>query len=86
MTPLAAAYSPDVVLLDIDLPDMSGTDLLRTLRREHPAIPIVMVTGNHNEATARATLAVGAFDYVSKPFDIDVLGRILQAAIAYRGR
>jgi DNA-binding response OmpR family regulator len=79
-----AAYSPEIILLDRELPDMSGAELLQALR-QHPAIPVVMVTGNQNEATARAALAMGAFDYVSKPFDIDVLGRILQAAMVYRG-
>jgi DNA-binding response OmpR family regulator len=45
-----------------------------------------MVTANQDEEAARLTLAMGAFDYVRKPFDVDVLARVLQAALVYRGR
>jgi CheY-like chemotaxis protein len=79
-------YHPDVILLDLDLPGISGGEVLSALRRDHPEIPVVMVTGNQDETTARATLDHGAFDYLSKPFDIDVIGRVLKAAMVYRAR
>ena len=44
-----------------------------------------LVADMHDEGAARRTLAMGAFDYVKKPFEIDVLMRVLQAALVYRG-
>ena len=79
-------YRPDVMLLDLDLPGMSGGEVLREMREHHPDVPVVMVTGNRDERAAEGTLARGAFDYVRKPFDVDVLGRILQAALVFSGR
>ena len=83
---LVRTYQPDVILLDHYLPGMTGVELLIHLRREHPEIPIVMVTANADQQTALKTLDLGAFDYVRKPFDVDVLDRILQAAMVYRAR
>jgi CheY-like chemotaxis protein len=83
---LITSYQPDVVLLDYYLPGMSGAEVLAILRRDHPAIPVVMVTANQDEPTARKTLDLGAFDYVRKPFDVAHFSRVLQAAILYRGR
>jgi CheY-like chemotaxis protein len=81
-----AIYRPDVALLDMTMPGLSGIEVLDALRRDHPRIPVVMVTANQDEEAARLTLAMGAFDYVRKPFDVDVLARVLQAALVYRGR
>jgi two-component system, NtrC family, response regulator AtoC len=83
---LVRTYQPDVILLDHYLPGMTGVELLIHLRREHPEIPVVMVTANADQQTALRTLDLGAFDYVRKPFDVDVLERILQAAMVYRAR
>jgi two-component system, NtrC family, response regulator AtoC len=83
---LVRTYQPDVILLDHYLPGMTGAELLIHLRREHPEIPVVMVTANADQQTALKTLDLGAFDYVRKPFDVDVLERILQAAMVYRAR
>jgi len=55
-----ASYRPDVVLLDLSLPGMSGVEVLDALRRDHPGVPVVMVTANQDEETARGTLARGA--------------------------
>jgi two-component system response regulator GlrR len=80
-----ARYRPDVVLLDLWMPGMTGAAVLDALHRADPALPVVMVTANQYEEIARDTLARGAFDYVRKPFDIAALGRMLQAAMVYRG-
>jgi DNA-binding NtrC family response regulator len=47
-------------------------------------VPVIIVTGNTDDERARATLARGAFDYVAKPFDLELLARILTAALGYR--
>jgi CheY-like chemotaxis protein len=72
---------PDVVLLDIAMPGMDGVEVLRRLRQDHPAIPVVMLTGNADEALARSTLQLGATDYVRKPFDMEHLNRVVWASL-----
>ena len=72
---------PDVILLDIGLPDAQGTEGLERLARIHPNVPIIMLTANADERLARETLRRGAFDYVTKPFDADHVGRVLEAAV-----
>jgi len=66
------------------LPDARGTVALETLRAVRPNVPIIMLTGNTDEAIARDTLQRGAFDYISKPFDRDRLASVLQAALDAR--
>lgn len=59
---------PDLILLDLDLPDRQGTDLCRELRREGLDLPIVMLTSHNLEHERAAGLDCGADDYVGKPF------------------
>lgn len=82
---IVPVYRPDVVLLDLTIPELSGDVVLERLREAYPALPVIVITGNTDVERARATLARGAFDYVSKPFDLEVLARILAAAVVYRG-
>jgi len=72
---------PDLVLLDITMPGVNGLEVLRRLRRDHPKIPVVMITGIEDEALARSTLKMGAFDYLQKPFDPYRLSRLVLAAM-----
>jgi DNA-binding response OmpR family regulator len=72
---------PDLVLLDITMPGFNGLEVLRRLRRDHPRIPVVMITGIEDEALARSTLTMGAFDYLQKPFDPYRLSRLVLAAM-----
>jgi DNA-binding response OmpR family regulator len=66
---LAAARSsrPDLIVLDLGLPEIDGLDVARALRRDS-TIPIVMLTGRGDEADKIAGLEIGADDYVTKPF------------------
>jgi DNA-binding NtrC family response regulator len=82
---LVPLYRPDVVLLDLALPNMPGDIVLGQLPLADPNLPVIIVTGNADIELARATLARGAFDYVAKPFDLEILARILAAALVYRG-
>jgi DNA-binding NtrC family response regulator len=82
---LVPRYQPDVVLLDLAMPQMAGDAVLERLREADPGMPVIIVTGNADVERARATLARGAFDYVPKPFDLEILGRVLAAAVVYRG-
>ncbi len=66
---LIAAGSFDAILLDIRMPDMSGLDVLRTIRSRHSpdALPVIMVTGNNQNSDVVEALELGANDYVAKP-------------------
>ncbi len=64
---------PDLVLLDIGLPDMDGLETLRTLRQVAPNLPVIFVTARRRELDEIVGLELGADDYITKPFDMDVL-------------
>lgn len=65
--------SPDLVLLDVGLPGMDGIETLRELRRDTPNLPVILVTGRRRELDEIVGLEMGADDYITKPFDMDVL-------------
>jgi DNA-binding response OmpR family regulator len=74
---LALRDSPDVVLLDIMLPGMSGYDVCRNLRSRGVRTPIILITARNSEMDRVAGLDLGADDYVGKPFNIgEVLARV----------
>ena len=64
---MALAESPDIILLDLNLPGMDGIDVCRNVRKESP-VPIIMVTARVEEDDRLTGLDLGADDYVSKPF------------------
>ncbi len=73
---MAAGREPDLVLLDIGLPDGSGLDVCRELRRQGD-VPIIMLTARGSEADRVAGLEIGADDYVVKPFSArEVMARV----------
>jgi CheY-like chemotaxis protein len=82
---LVPIYLPDAVLLDLSMPGMTGVEVLDHLRRLNPDLPVIIVTGNQDLQTARATLVRGAFDYIQKPFTVEVLERVVAAAVLRRG-
>lgn len=69
---LAREHEPDVIVLDIMLPRMSGLDVCRMVREERP-VPIVMLTARDSERDKIAGLDIGADDYVTKPFSMSEL-------------
>lgn len=74
------AHRPDLVLLDLGLPDMDGIEVTRRLR-EWTAIPIIIVTVQEQEAAKVAALDMGADDYVTKPFGMGELLARLRVAL-----
>jgi FixJ family two-component response regulator len=73
---------PAVILLDIGLPDAVGTSTLEWLQTLRPDIPVIVLTGNTDQRLARQMRQRGAFDYITKPFEIEHLERSLQAAVS----
>ena len=69
--------SPKVVLLDINMPGMSGLDVLQRIKQHDPNMGVIMVTAMADEELGRNALASGAFDYIMKPFDLEYLEKVL---------
>jgi DNA-binding NtrC family response regulator len=61
----------DLVLCDIKMPKMDGEELLEAVKKIKPEIPIVMISGHGDMETAINTMRLGAFDYISKPPDLN---------------
>lgn len=76
----AAARHPDVVVLDLGLPDMDGVDVIRRLR-EWSRVPILVLSARHASGEKVQALDAGADDYVTKPFGMDELLARLRAAV-----
>src|ERR1700726_4672741 len=73
----AIAESPDLVILDVMMPRMSGLDVCRQLKTKRPSIPIIMLTARGQEVDKVVGLELGADDYVTKPFSIrELLARV----------
>jgi two-component system KDP operon response regulator KdpE len=78
------SQSPDLVLLDLGLPDMQGLDLLRTIRARNESVPIVVLSSRGDEAGKVQALDFGADDYVTKPFGMDELLARMRAALRHQ--
>ncbi len=74
------ADPPDVVLLDVRLPDLSGLEAFEKLHRIDPKTPIILMTGHGTSATAIDAMRKGAFEYIVKPLDVDSLGDLIDSA------
>ncbi len=73
----ALATSPDLIVLDVMMPKMSGLDVCRRLKAKRPSIPIIMLTARGQEVDKVVGLELGADDYVTKPFSIrELLARV----------
>jgi len=78
------AQKPDLVILDLGLPDMQGLDLLRSLRDQNEAVPIVVLSSRADETAKVQALDFGADDYVTKPFGINELLARIRAALRHQ--
>ncbi|MDB9822969.1 response regulator [Deltaproteobacteria bacterium] len=75
--------NPDVIVLDIRMPGMDGHEALKAIRRRTPDIPVIMLTGHGEMASAQEALDEGAFDYLTKPCEMDVLSAKITEAYQY---
>jgi two-component system, OmpR family, KDP operon response regulator KdpE len=78
------AQKPDFVILDLGLPDMQGLDLLRALREQNDAVPIVVLSSRADESAKVQALDFGADDYITKPFGINELLARIRAAVRHQ--
>jgi CheY-like chemotaxis protein len=80
-----AGEAPDVMVLDLRMPGMDGMEVLRRVKRDHPNIEVIIVTGHGTEQDKRMAEELGAFAYLKKPVKIDVLAETMNKA-AQRAR
>jgi DNA-binding NtrC family response regulator len=85
---LVRAQDPDLVLTDLQMPGMDGMELLATVRADFPEIPVVMLTAHGSIDAAVEAMKLGAFDFMTKPFDkeqvLEVVGKALGQAARSR--
>ena len=77
-------WQPDLLILDIQLPDMSGMDILMTVQQRHPDISVIMITAHASIDLAVDAMRAGAFDFLVKPFDAKRLSITLRNALKQR--
>ncbi|HEV3116950.1 MAG TPA: sigma-54 dependent transcriptional regulator [Gemmataceae bacterium] len=78
---LASEHHPDVIIFDVQLPDMSGLDALRTLRSKDARSPVIFITGKSTTDTAIEAMKLGAFDYLLKPLELAQLRQVVGRAL-----
>jgi DNA-binding NtrC family response regulator len=78
---LLPSARPDLILLDINLPGISGLDYLRELVASPDARPVIMITAHGSERTAVEAIKAGAYDYLAKPFEVDELRLVVKNAL-----
>ena len=74
---IVAREPPDLMLLDIKMPMMSGIDVLKQLRERGERVKVVMVSAVHDDAVIEEAQRLGALDYVVKPFHLDYLEQVV---------
>ena len=79
-----AAQSFDVVLTDISMPGLSGMELLQRVLRSHPGTPVIVISGLSDQEQAQSLLSLGAFDYLLKPFRLEVVEESVRRAMRER--
>ena len=81
----ARTLDPDVILLDVMLPDLSGLDVLRRIRQTHPHVPVLFLTARDAVEDRVAGLTAGGDDYVTKPFSLEEVVARLRALLRRAG-
>ena len=87
MSEKVGPFKPEIVILDVRLPDADGIDLLEKLRKQVDSPHVIVVTAFHDMATTIKAIKGGAFEYITKPIDLDDLDAAIERAVEHsRGR
>ncbi len=81
---LQESFDPDVIVTDINMPEMDGIEFIREIRRKPTAPPVIVVTAYHTYDMAVQSLRHGALDYITKPFEIEQLRNAVKRAVERR--
>jgi two-component system, NtrC family, response regulator AtoC len=79
---LAQQHRPDVVVLDVQLPDLNGLELFRRVHALDPHTPVIFITGKSTTDTAIEAMKLGAYDYLFKPLELPQLRQVVDRALA----
>jgi two-component system response regulator AtoC len=82
---VAQSESPDLVLLDVRLPDLTGIEVLDQLKKTGTARSVIMITADPQLDDVKASLKLGAYDFVGKPIDFEALHEVMESAIQAAG-
>ena len=80
------AQAFDVVLTDISMPGLSGKELLTRVLEMYPGTPVIMISGLSDQEQAQSLMSLGAFDYLLKPFRLEVVEGSVRRALAQNSR
>lgn len=75
----------DVAVLDLKMEDMDGIEVLKIFKKMAPAMPVIMLTGHGSESSAREGIKFGAYDYLTKPYELEDLIQKIKQAIRQGG-
>ena len=73
---------PEVIIIDLKMPDIDGIEVLKKVKKQRPEIEVIVLTGHGSEDDRKLCMALGAFDYLQKPVDINHLSQVLKKAYA----
>jgi len=79
---LANKKKLDLVILDLKMPDMNGIEILRRINRIDENIEVIIITGYGTMKSARVAMKLGAYDYITKPFQIDYVKGLIKDALS----
>ena len=79
---LAQRESPDLVLLDVRMPDLTGIEVLDQLKKNNDARAVIMITADPQLDDVKAAIKLGAYDFVGKPIDFEALHEAMENALA----
>lgn len=71
---------PDVMVLDLKMPGIDGMEVLRVIKKAHPKVQVIMLTGHGSEKDEKEARRLGAFDYLQKPVGMDKLVKVVKEA------
>jgi len=74
----------DVVLTDISMPGLSGLELLGHVRQKYPTTPVIIISGISDQEHAQGLIRIGAFDFLLKPFSLEVVEKSVKMAVEHR--
>ena len=75
---LADKERPDLIILDLNLPGMGGIEVLRRIKKIDENIEVIVITGYGTMKTVKAAMRLGAYDYITKPFDINYVSSLIK--------